>query len=142
MSRPKLLPVRSVLFLWYMGTSLNTIIPIIHLCHSPQVLLNLSSLPLKIRRHHTKGRDDKKSDERHLLTSDSVNIGDDEVVPGDVLELGHFSTSNPNDFKSLNNWLFATGNCFFTFGSSLGTNLTRSGRAAARSVLVVTLNAT
>lgn len=77
-----------------MGTSLNTIIPIIHLCHSLQVLLNLSSLPLKISRPKTKHSDDKKSDERHLLASDSVNIGDDRVVPGDVLELGHLKYSS------------------------------------------------
>lgn len=63
----------------------------------------MSSLPLKISRPKTKHGDDKKSDERPLLASDGVDVGDDEVVPSDVLELGHFSTSNPSDFKSLNN---------------------------------------
>ena len=53
-----------------------------------------SPTTFKIRRPKTKHGEDKESDERHLLASDSVNIGDDEVVPGDVLELGHLKYSS------------------------------------------------
>lgn len=57
-------------------------------------IAKVSPTTLKISRPETKHSDDKKSDERHLLPSDSVNIGDDEVVPGDVLELGHLKYSS------------------------------------------------